>query len=75
MIIKIPKPKNDSEFVNLYNTAVTLIKENDSNLRDYMLEANICDDCNFEEIAEMLASYYGRAQMLTSQLICVIIIH
>ena len=57
MIIKIPKPQNEADFVNLYNTIVTMMKEKDEQLHDYLLEPNICDDCTFEEIIEMLGGY------------------
>ena len=58
MIVRIPKPKNEADFVNLYNNIVMLIREKDLDLHDYLLEANICDDCEFDEIIALLGDYY-----------------
>lgn len=58
MTIKIKKPKNGKEFVNLYATVSEVIQEIDKNFPEYFLESNIMDDCEFEAIIEMFKEYY-----------------
>ena len=55
---EIRKPENEADFVNLYDTVVCAIQEVDSTFPNYFLEANIMDDSEFEEIIQMLGTYY-----------------
>jgi len=58
MNIQVPKPKSEKEQVNLYATVIECIRKVDQDIDNYLFEANICDDCEIEEIIEMLSSYY-----------------
>ena len=62
--ICIPKPTNRVEFVNLYASAISAFQKADPELHEYMLEPNICNDCAFEEIFNLLTSYYSEVRTM-----------
>ncbi|MDO5046225.1 hypothetical protein [Campylobacter sp.] len=69
MRLKIQKPRNEDEFVNLYGDVSEAINAMDKNFHDYMLEPNIMDDKDFEEIAEFLNSYYAEVRGMNLQIV------
>lgn len=69
MRLKIRKPTNEAEFVNLYGDVSEAINAVDSEFHDYMLTPNIMDDKDFEEIAEFLNLYYGEVRGMSLRVI------
>lgn len=69
MRLKIPKPKDEEEFVNLYNDRAEAISTIDGEFNDYMLEPNIMDDKEFDEIAEFLNLYYSEVRSMSLQVV------
>lgn len=67
--LKIPKPKDEEGFVNLYNDMAEAISAIDREFNDYMLEPNIMDDKEFDEIAEFLNLYYGEVRGMSLRVV------
>ena len=62
--MKVPKERNEWQEANLYDLIVTMLKERDPGIHDYLLESNICDDCGVEEIFSLLTSYYEEVRQM-----------
>ena len=58
VFIPIDEPKNEREFVNLYATVISTLKNKGQNLPDYFDEPNICDDKTAIEILSFMNDYY-----------------
>lgn len=69
MRLKIPKPKDEEGFVNLYNDTAEAISDIDREFNDYMLEPNIMDDKEFDEIAEFLNLYYSEVMGMSLRVV------
>jgi hypothetical protein len=57
-IINVKIPQNEAEFVNLFSNVIETFRTSGEELPLYFSEPNICDDCEIEEIIELLNGYY-----------------
>ncbi|NDV60757.1 hypothetical protein [Bacteroides sp. 519] len=57
-IVYVKIPQNEEEFVNLFSNVIESFRKSGEELPKYFNEANICDDCEIEEIIKLLSGYY-----------------
>lgn len=57
-VINVKVPESEEEFVNLFSNVIETFRKSGEELPEYFNEANICDDCEIEEIVELLGQYY-----------------
>ncbi len=57
-VIYVKVPHNETEFVNLFSNVIETFIKSGEPLPEYFNEPNICDDCEIEEIIELLSEYY-----------------
>jgi hypothetical protein len=70
MIVEVKKPQDEQEFVNLCGTVQEELHKVDKDLHSYFVNsANICDDCEFEEIIDMFKMYYAEVRDMNLEVI------
>lgn len=57
-IINVKVPQNEEEFVNLFSNVIDSFRMSGEELPEYFNEPSICDDCEIEEIIELLSEFY-----------------